>query len=599
METIEQINDDFNVKKPKKKGLIIGGIIAAVVIIALVLVYFLVFAKPQFIFNSAIDRLFKMESKKCDSIKVETKIVASIEAEDASMKEQLSEVEKYALKLGAQMDFEKKQEIVDLGLEYDKEAVADAKVYYNDGDVYAYFEGLFDKYIKAELDEEQKEAIESIFDTAVSEEQSKNSKKAMKIVRDELKAQIKEYGEFDKEKATIDVGDKEKRVTKTTLTLSQKDLCSMISSMCSNLAKNDKFLDCFEQSPKDSLKELAEQIKAVDADSKNNVKISIYTKGLLNNLVAVDMEIYAAEEEQTVTITVVKEDKNSYAYNVSAKASGMKMDVIKGKVETEKDKESKDEQSGKTTITAEVAEAGKLKLVVDYSVEYNQGIDKIDTSNSVNMTELTEQDMQSIMEKLMERPVIGDLIKNQMNGNGLSIGNEDNITDGSDDNTQSLTTSQNEVGNEYYGYLVKYSTPKEFEYNSNYSSSASRYYELKDDSYSDSRIEVEISLYGYTEDEYKKDRINWDYDYYKDESSYYKNITLGTEKTLNVGDKEFKYQILSYESDSEYYKEKYQNVYVWYKLDDENVFTIEFESTNKEISEDIIKGFLNVDITKL
>ena len=58
METIEQVNEDFNVKKPKKKGSIIAGIIVAVVIIALILVYFLVFAKPQFIFNGAIDKLF-------------------------------------------------------------------------------------------------------------------------------------------------------------------------------------------------------------------------------------------------------------------------------------------------------------------------------------------------------------------------------------------------------------------------------------------------------------------------------------------------------------------------------------------------------------
>lgn len=595
METIEQINDDFNVKRPKKKGLIIGGIVAAVVIIALVLVYFLVFAKPEFIFNSAIDKLFKAETKKYDSIKVASKIGVSIETEDESMKEQLSEVEKYALKLGAQMDFEKKQEIVDLGLEYDKEAVADAKVYYNDEDIYVYFEGLFDKYIKVDMDKEQKEAMEAIFDTAMSEEQSKNSKKAMKIVRDELKAQIKEYGEFDKEKATIDVGDKEKRVTKTTLTLSQKDLCSMISSMCSNLAKNDKFLDCFEESPKDALKELAEQMKTVNADSKNNVKISIYTKGLLNNLVAVDMEIYTAKEAQTVTIAVVKEDKNSYTYNVSAKASGMKMDVIKGKVETEKDKDSKDEQSGKTTITAEVAEAGKLKLVVDYSVEYNQGIDKIDTSNSVNMTELTEQDMQSIMEKLMERPLIGDLIKNQMNGSGLSIGNEDNITDGTDAiATPNTTTAQNEVKEENYGYSVKYSVPTGFEYESDYSYDYSKYYELKEN---DSEIEANVSLSWDTDEEYKKD-IDWEYDYYK-ESSSYKNVTLGELKTVKVGNTEFKYQILSYESNSEYYNEKYQKAYAWCNLDNEHVYSVELESTDKEISEDIIKGFLNINITKL
>lgn len=596
METIEQINDDFNVKKPKKKGLIIGGIIASIVVIALILVYFLVFAKPQFIFNSAIDRLLKIESKKCDSIKVKTKIAASIEAEDSELQEQLAEVEKYAIKLGAQMDFEKKQEIVDLGLEYDREAVADARVYYNDGDIYAYFDGLFDKYIKVDMDKEQKETMEAIFDTAASEDQSKNSKKAMKIVRDELKVQIKEYGEFDKEKTTIDVGDKEKKVTKTTLTLSQKDLCKVVSKMCSNLAKNDKFLECFEESPKDALKELAEEIKAVDADSKSNIKISIYTKGLLNDLVAVDLQVYVAEEAQTVTLSVVKEDKDLYAYNVSVKTVSAKVDAIKGKVEIEKDKDSKDEQSGTTTITVEVAETGKLKLVVDYSIEYNKGIDKIDISSSIDMTELTEQDMQAIMEKLLERPLIGDLIKNQMNGNGISsIGNEDNIIDGADDITiPQITTSQNEVKDDMYGYSVKYSVPEGFAYEKDYSYDYSKCYELEDN---DSEIEAKISLSWDTDEEYKKD-IDWDYNYYKDSSSY-KNIVLGDIKTIKVGNTEFKYQILSYESNSEFYSEKYQKAYAWCNLDNEHVYSVELESTDKEISEDIIKGFLNINVTKL
>ncbi len=590
METIEQINDDFNVKKPKKKGLIIGGIIAAVVVIALILVYFLVFAKPQFVFNSAIDKLFKVDSKKYDSIKVETKIAASIESEDQSMKEQLAEVEKYAIKLGAQMDFEKKQEIIDLGLEYDKQAVADARVYYNDGDVYAYFEGLFDKYIKADMDNEQKEAIEAIFDTATSEEQSKNSKKAMKIVRDELKSQIKEYGEFDKEKATIDVGEKEKKVTKATLTLSQKDLCNLISSMCSNLAKNDKFLDCFEESPKDTLKELAEQMKAVNADSKNNVKISIYTKGF--KTLGVDLEIYSAKEAQTVTISVVKEDKDLYTYNISVKATGIKMDVIKGKVEIEKDKDSKDEQSGRVTITAEVAQAGKLKLVVDCSVEYNQGVDKIDVSNNINMTELTEQDMQSILTKLSERPVIGDLLKTYLFENNES---QDNITDGSDNiSVPKTTTAQNEVKEENYGYSVKFSVPTGFEYKSAYSYDYSKYYELEDNN---SGIEADVSLSWDTDEEYKED-IEWDYNYYKD-TTYYQNVKLGDIKTIKVGNTEFKYQILSYESNSEFYSEKYQKAYVWCNLDNEHVYSVELESTNKEISEEIIKGFLNINVTKL
>ncbi len=599
MKTIEQVNEDFNVKKPKKKGLIIGGIIVAVVFIAFILVYFLVFAKPQFIFDGAIDKLLKIELNYYDSIKLDSKVKISMEFEDSNVQQQLKEIEKYTLKLGTQMDFENKQEIVDLGLEYDNDQVVDAQVYYNNGEMYTYFEGLFDKYIKLDMNEEQKEQLEAIFNTTSSKEQMKNSKKAIKIIKNELKTQIKEEGEFDKEKTTIDIGEKEKRVTKTTLTLSQKNLYNIVSNVCSNLASNENFLDCFKESPKDILEELADEIKGAEANSKNKIKISLYTKGLLNNLLALDVEIYSDDEANTITISAVKEDKNLYTYTVSSKTESTKVDVIKGKIEIEKDKGSRNQKSGKVTTTMEVAETGTIKLEMDYLAEFNKGIDKKNVSNSINITEMTEQDMQSILEKLMERPLIGNLIKNQINGNGISsIGSEDNITDGSDNDITlpKITTSQNEVKDETYGYSVTYSVPSTFKYESNYSYDYDKYYSLKDNNLG-SQIDAHISLKWCTNDEYKDD-INWDYDYYKKDTTYYKNVNLSEEKTIRIGDKDFKCQSLTYESNSEYYNEKYQKEYIWYNLDDENIFSIELEAADAEITENIIKGFLDITVTK-
>ncbi len=590
METVEQVNEDFNVKKPKKKGLIIGGIVAAIaIVVAFVLVYFLVLTNPKFIFSKTIDKLFAVNSESYDSIKLDTKIKASVELEDTTYQEQLSEIEKYAIKAGVQMDAESKQEIVDLGLEYDNEAVLDAQVYYNNGDMYAYFEGLFDKYIQIDMDEETKEQMNEIFDSVASEEQIKDTEKVTKIIRDELKAQIKQEGEFEKEKTTIDIGDDEKKVTKTTLTLSQKQLYKVVSNMCSNLAGNDEFIDCFEESPKDALKEIATNIKDAETDSKHNVKISIYTKGLLNKIVAVDVAIYSAEEEQTIIMSVVKEEQDVYTYKVSMKMAGAKVDAIKGKVVIEKDKDSKEEQSGKAIITAEIIGTGSAKLEIDYSVEYNKGVDDINIENTVNMNELTEIDMQAIMEKLMERPLIGELIENQMSGLGTGV---ENNTIGTQNN---ITTSQNEV--KQYGYLVTYSVPSGFEYDNDFSYDYSKYYELDEN---DSEIDVNVSLGWYTDDEYKEDTIQWDYDYYKDNATnYYKNAVLGELKTIKIGDREFKYQILSYDSNSEYYEETYQKAYVWTRLNDEYIFTIELESTNKQITEDIIKGFLNITVKEV
>ncbi len=591
METIEQVNEDFNVKKPKKKGLIIGGIIAAILVVAVVLVYFLVLAKPQFIFNRAIDKIFKVESKSYDSVKLETKVNASIKAEDSSVQQQVAELEKYSLKLGAQMDYEGDKEIIDLGLEYDNDKVVDAQVYHANEEIYMYFDGLFDKYIKLNLEETQRKQIEEIFDVLNSEDKVENNKVITKTIRDELKAQINEEGEFEKGKTTIDVGEKEKSVTKTTLTLSQKELYNVISNMCSNLAENDKFLDCFEKSPKDDLKEIAEEMKSLETNSKNKMSISLYTSGLLNNLLAVDVEIYSSEEAETVTISVVKKDDGLYAYTFSVKTESTKVDAIKGNIEIEKDKDSSDEKSGKATITIEIAETGTLKLEIDYLAEYNKGIDKKDVSNSINMEEITEQDIQSILEKLMERPLIGDLINNLTED---SIFNTDGIDQYYENNE--ITTSQNEVRDEDDEYSVAYSVPTGFKYEEEYSSNNRKYYSLGDYN-SESQIDANIAIRWYSESEYYEN-IKSDYDNYST-LEYYKNINLSEDKTINVGNKEFKYKILSYEYNTEYYNEKYQKAYIWYKLDDERIFSVQLESTDTEITEDIIKGFLNIDVTKL
>lgn len=593
METVEQVNENFDVKKPKKKGLIIGGIVAAVVIVALVLIYFLVLTNPKYIFGKTIDKLLAVDTESYETVKIDTKMKASVDLEDTTYQAELAEVEKYTLKAGVQMNAEEKQEIVDLGLEYDNQAVIDAQVYYNDGEMYAYLEGLFDKYIEIDMDEETKASLDEIFESATSEENLKNTEKAIEILRDELKSQIKENGEFEKKKATIDVGDDEVKVTKLTLTISEKQLYKIAENMLSNLADNDEFIDCFEESPKDLLKEAADEIKDLEGNSKNNVKISLYTKGLLSNkLVAVDVEIYSADDDSTIVASVVKEDEDVYSYKASARASGVKMDLLNGKIEIEKDEDSKKEQSGKIIITAEVIETGSARLEIDYLVEYNQGIDKIDTSNSVNMNDLTEADMQGIMTKLMERPVIKELLEEQMSGLG-----EENVTVETPTveipTTQTeTTTSQNEVKDEYYGYSVKYSVPAGFVY-SQYSYDDMKFYDFEGDDYS--YIDATVSLDWYTESEYIEEEINWDYEYYTNESNY-TNVNLSEVKTVVVGDKTFKYVMLSYDTD---YGTKCQDVYVWYVLDSEYMFTVKLEGTDKEVTEDIIKGFLNINVTEL
>ena len=592
MEEVEKVNEDFNVKKPKKKGLIVGGIVLLILIIAILgVTYYFTSSKPEKLFNSYIDKLFASETEDYNSVKMNAEIKISGELENNIDQTTFDEIGKCVLKMGAQADIEKRQEIVDLGLEYDKKSVIDAKIYYNDGKIYTYFNDIFDKYIEIDMDEYQKEALKEIFETA-DKKQIKNTQKAMNILRDELKAEIKEQGEFEKEKTEIDIGDKEEKVTKNTLTLSQKEVYKLIANICSNLSKNDDFLDCFEESPKDILKEMAEEFKDEEKDSKNNIKISIYTKGISNKFVGMDISVNVESGAQTLIFTVLKEDKDTYSYDAGMKSSFMKINLISGKVEIEKEKDSKNEQEGKAKITMEIAEMGKISLEMTYSAEYNKEIDKIDISNSVKMNDIKEDEAEAIMKKLMERPLIGELIEEEFGS--IINGNNPNTTTPQ----TNITTAENVVTNKNYGYSVKYSIPTEFEYEKSYSYDYRKSYILEKDNL---EMDVIVSLGWYKGDAYKED-IDDDYNYYKD-SKNYKNASLGETKTIIVGDNEFNYQILTYEADSEYYEAKYQNAYVWYRLDDEYLFIVEIEldseSNDEEITEELIKEFLNIEVTKL
>lgn len=677
MKTIEQIDENFNVKKPKKKGLIIGAIVAVVIIAAIIVAYFLTLGNPKYIFGKTIDKLFVIDTQNYDSIKIDTEIKASVEAEDATYQQYLKDLEKLTIKAGAQLDVSEKSEIVNLGLDYDKESVIDAQVYYNNGDMYTYFDGLFDKYIQIEMDDEAQEQMNQIFESAISEEELEKNADAIKIFKDELKTQINEYGKFEKKKDKIDIGKEEEKVTKWTLTLTEKQLYNVLSKTFSNLAKNDKFIDCFEEDDiEEILKEAAESIKNTDADSKDNLKISIYTKGLLNKLVAVDGAIYSDLEEMTITASVVKEDDGVYEYKIYQKMSREKIDLLNGKVEIKKEKDSKKDQLGKIKIIGNIYELGSAELEIDYSIKYNQGIDKVNVKNSVNIDDLTEEDVNGIMQKLMERPLVSDLLTSMDGGlfeqaedaadrtkeavvsetialvkteilteyysqkiteeqiteqkvkehiekylekteytvevtkapekleftitaNGIEykMNLEDLSNEGQAviDNSTQTTAAQNEIRDGYAGYTIGFTVPAGFTYD-DFSDESTKYYSLENADYS--YVDAEVTIYWDSEADHMKE-INSDYEYWKN-SEDYKNVVLSEIKTINVGNKEFKYKILSYESNFGYGTEsKYQDAYIWYPLGDEYVFSVKLEATDTEITEDIIKGFLNIKVTKL
>lgn len=479
-------------------------------------------------------------------------------------------------------------------MKYDGDAVIDIQSYYNNGELYVYFYDIYDKYIKGEIDEDLTGFMNEIFES-ISEEKQANTQKALQILKEEIKAQIKDKGEYEKETTEIEIDGKDKKVTESKLIINQKELLEIIEEIASNLAEDDEFTKCFEESPKEMLEDFSKTVReSTTGDSDSTLEISIYTKGILNKFVGVRIDL-KTNGISAVSLEILKQTEEKYVVEVYTGKE--KVGTIA--IEVKEEKNTKKEQEG--TIIYKIDINGiEIALNIDYSTQYNQKIDDIDLSNSVNPKDITEQEKEDAIKKLSERPLIKEFfesvnidldslieITNQQT-NGI----DNNIIDNGivNNNNTTTTTSANEVS--YGGIKVKYSVPTGFEYQGTYSSDYMKFYSLIN---SNSDIQATTSLRWGTEESYKEDTIEWNYDYCTEESDYYKNVKLDSEKTISVGNNKFNYQVLTYNTE---YGEKCQNVYVWYQISDKYIFTIELESVDTEIGEDIIKGFLNITVEK-
>lgn len=136
-----------------------------------------------------------------------------------------------------------------------------------------------------------------------------------------------------------------------------------------------------------------------------------------------------------------------------------------------------------------------------------------------------------------------------------------------------------------YGFKVTYKMPKGFE--------ASVVNDTEFKVYRNDVLRAQISNYWDDEDERFED-IEWDKEYYEKDDDY-KNVTLSDEKTIKVNGKEFVYKELSYENEFN----KYYETTVCYQLDEDHVYRVEYEKTGSSITEDELKLFLDITVSKV
>ena len=130
-------------------------------------------------------------------------------------------------------------------------------------------------------------------------------------------------------------------------------------------------------------------------DTNAFVQFNIYTKGLQSKFVK--MELVASYEEDNMVASILKDENN---YNILA------TQTIDGETEELCNCTVTNEYTAKTNIEG----IGDVTITLQLSCVYNEAIENVDTTNSVNIEEISQEDQQKMIENLQKMKIY-DLVK--------------------------------------------------------------------------------------------------------------------------------------------------------------------------------------------
>ena len=434
---------------------------------------------------------------------------------------------------------------------------------------------LYKKMVKADIQDEFYDALEEVLGKDYTFESDASAcKKAAKILYSTIESNIKPEW-FSKEKVTTQENGK---LTDNILTIRETELEDVIVATVKSLRTNNDFLNCFTY--RDEIVDMLDSIQdEVEDMSDEDVVYTIhyYTKGnKFAGAAIVHKDEYYEEEE---IIEIEKKSKKEYEIRVEEN-DGRDLEVLQTiKVVVNKlDKNDVDVE-----VTMEVEDEGYITIAMATTAKYNKAIELLDVDSAVDYTELTEDDIQEIMDNLEESPLY-DLVE-QYVGTATSIG-------GGDDDTRTppagitLQPGQNFVAS-YDDDAVVFSVPNSFE--EEYGGSSYVRFSKEDKTKYTAYIDVDCEWDSL--DEYR-DYLKNSVSYYSEDNGY-SNVKLSDEETVKVGDKSFYKRTFTYTYGS--YTAK--RTYYYTPVTEEYTYAIEIDDDDEIVTSSELEKLLTIQIT--
>ena len=390
---------DFEKKSTKKVTTIVGIIIIAL-IIAIILggFFYLKFTrKPERIFAKEIDKLFKMEeNKNSKQEKFELDITASIDSDNEEIKMIDSFLKGIKLKVNLETDLNNKVFCETLIPSFIGQEIVSLDILLQDDNLYAYSEELYDKYI--ELPKEYIEtpviSIDTVFEELSEQYNTLTNEKLINNIKNIYHDSIK-IGTFSQEKVKLNGA----TVLKTTKKMSAKEYTDISNRILKEIDNNNN---------DETIKIFTEELKNITEEIENyseNVEISIYTKGITNKF------------EKAEIIIINKYGSRTFEFEKKEKEKEIQLRLLQDNSAEGINSEEvfnitiKEEEENSRTVKFKINIDGTIiTLNIKCTNDYNAKPEKRDTSNSIELENLTEIDYLKIYSNIQKNEILYSII---------------------------------------------------------------------------------------------------------------------------------------------------------------------------------------------
>lgn len=378
----------------KKKGFPMW-IIFVILLLAVIgggVYYFMVIDTPQNIFKGLLDsKLFGIKLEDYEKSTIDFEGNVKLMSSDEDMKQVFDIINKISVKGSIGEDYKNKTFFVNLEPSYESKKLLGINAYYENSNIYLESKDIYDKILKSELPEETVEMINQLFENENKEDVEtiiSSLKKSLSSALENVQNK-KEYVKLDKN-----------YVKKVSILIEAQTLADVYKSLANDsdfLSSLSKLTETPQSDIKESLEEEIEYIEEYQEDYEP-IKISLYLSIITNKFYKVEI----IDEE--VMITVEQED-DVFSYKLYDED-----DIIQLEGSFSLVKNNKNDYSLFYSIDV-IEEQISMEFNIDYSVKYNEDIQKVATTDAVDINNLSDADANKILTNISENENIKKFVE--------------------------------------------------------------------------------------------------------------------------------------------------------------------------------------------